>query len=152
MKFQLKLRNAGLTHSDREDVARLRNCEFHGWPSKAQGTLADLRGAVQIAAESRSAISQDNLILITWLETDHSRIGRIEERIRDLADRPSASSPIVQGKIALQGYVVDCEKIQDGIFTRVFTSWLRSSNEFLLIGRDKYLSDLRGDDPQMWVH
>jgi hypothetical protein len=95
MKFQLKLRNAGLTRSDCEDVAGLTiNCESHGWRSKAQGTLADLRAAVQIAAESGSAISQDNLILFARLGTDHSRIGRIEERIRDLADRPNASSPI----------------------------------------------------------
>ena len=37
MKFQLKLRNAGLTRSDCEDVAGLRiNCEFHGWRSKPQ--------------------------------------------------------------------------------------------------------------------
>jgi PAS domain S-box-containing protein len=79
--------------SNRKEQVQRNLRQLQGWRSKAQNALIDLRSAVQIGREPSSTITQ-NLILISRLETDHSRIGRVEERIRDLADHSESNGPM----------------------------------------------------------
>jgi PAS domain S-box-containing protein len=61
--------------------------------SKAQNALIDLKSAVQIGYEPGPMLSR-YLILIARLENDHSKIGRVEEKIRNLADRSESNRTV----------------------------------------------------------
>ena len=97
--------------SNRKEQVQRNFRQLQGWRSKARNALIDLRSAAQIGTESGSTISR-NLILIARLETDHSRIGGVEERIRDLADRSESNGLI---RVAEQEFASSATTISSNV-------------------------------------